>query len=400
MKFICLVLLSWNVFSQSYTISGGGSIRDDEKRSSPYSILLEMQYNKMSGMIEKRNHRFLGAAKWQNQYVYASGGYRYLPFQTFYFLKEEGLFSSFQNPQTGLVPNPVSRSFWLGLFPGRISPGIFYAEKINGKKTGFYLDFYNSFSILYLPFIDSWILFSNIKKTRMELFSRKIYYNLHSEILAKKRAQSGYASTDITSVKDKSGLFIYTDGGNLQRLSDSSLENNKNYLVYAEWNYLKSSRLEVMKVYHDSRLFSVAGVRLPVVSLKKGAVSLGCRIYQYGKRENGSGLYYEIWEKNIWFSAGVEKTEKDLLVEVRGGFKPVKNWKLELDLLSRKKNSQYSISYQRDNGEFRKVSVSKNMFEFRLKLTGPVLAVILAAYKTDPEHTYQFSGNLQFLLRF
>lgn len=408
------------IWSLDTYMSGSGGVMENSygKENLPSYYLLGIEDEKLGAILEKRNNKTIGSVKFSNKYFYIAGGYRYQPLNAFYFLKDQGLYSAFRNYETGIIPQPIRNSYWFGLFPGKISFGIFYAKTLSKKKPGYYLDFYGYLSGGYLVETKEGFLLINMRKKVNQLFNTSFVSSVHSEILIKKRTKAGYFISNLFIPFYKINWFVFSEGGNKDRLGDIFLEDNKDFLVYTEVSYDNYSRFEVLRQTKENDSIIIGGTRLPFIFLKYGAISIGGRVYAGNVEarpavekiiQQGTGVYYEIWQKKFFFSTGVEKKQTGFLYEVRAGIKPSKGWRISINYFSLGATN-YALYYARDISEYRKVGILNKKYLLELRITSPWVALSFSdsrtktytdksSGKTIPEEN-QFYATVQFMYKF
>ena len=391
-------LLSYQLQAVDYLFSAGGAISEstDGKTYLPSFVLLEGKAGDISLQGEVRDNKKLLSAKWENKYINLTGGYRYLPFNSYYLIKENNLFSSFMNPETGYVSQPVKKYYAMSFFPGKFSPGVFYSEALNGKAPMWSFNLYNIYSLVLIPGTGQGISVINLRKFKFNLFSAQLLLTIHSESLYYKRIETGYWSSEVYFPQIRSGWFLYTESGNKNRLTDPGAENNRDYQVYSEWNMKRYYRLEGYKHAKEEKLYGIGGIRVPLFVSAYGSLSPGARIYRDEATTHGTGLYYEIWKKDFYFVIGGEKREHGVLYELRSGMN-ISGYKAEVGAML-KNSPEAALFYSRDMGEFRKTIVVTNNAQVLFRFTGPNISATISS--TNTEKGNDIYSSLQLMYKF
>ena len=146
---IFLLLLFWTGFSEAkevtpkFALYGTAEYFESrfvrENQKSKTNALLNTEYKNFQIGIERRGEKELGSLEFKNDLFYISLGHRYKPIPGFYILRDEKYYSAFQNPKLGVIPQPLKKSIWLGIFPTKWSGGIFMGENLSENKPSLYI---------------------------------------------------------------------------------------------------------------------------------------------------------------------------------------------------------------------------------------------------------------------
>jgi hypothetical protein len=385
-------------------------VKDNQK--SKTNVLLNTEYKSLQVGVEKRGEKELGSAEYKNELFYISAGHRYKPIPGFYILRDEKYYSAFQNPKLGLIPQPLKKSIWLGLFPSKWSGGVFMGEDISEKKPSFYVKSPgDTFAYTYSPESKIHFLALNLRDYKIDPKSEGIL-TVSSQIMGKRENYYGYLNlnafypkkgieTEFSTYKEENGQLFATNQDNL-------LGTDKNRAFFFRLSRFHYDRLEAFQNNAEKKRERIVGVNTSLLNGGIGAICISGRAYQNKPLDPeedslelttaGLGISYEYRLKDTEFMLrGEKRRNKDELGEIKFTLRPIPELKFEISSILQKNSNQFRSLYEQwSDGENINTILTDRAAAFKIKVIGSFIVFNISGSRKINGAGEIYFANIQF----
>ncbi len=417
-----MILLSVNISANEsikYLIGGTAETLQSrfiqENSQSKTNIFASMAYSSFKVFGEKRNEKFYGSGQFQNDYLFISAGHRYKAVPGFYLLRDRKFYSAFQNPETGIIPQPLDTSAWAGGFRNGWGFGVFMGKNISEKNFSYYIKSpQEQFALTYSPekkFASLYLDFRNIK-TEEKKGSPE--FTISSQILGDKKDYYGYFNSKLIIPRQgvESEISLYReDKGNLFAMgSEKSSAVDESKAVFVKISRYHYDRIEAFQERKGIFIDNVFGVNSALVSGILGSFCVKGRYYNNSSTEGnpqivdtlGGGFGYEYRLKSTEFLLGVEERKnRDKLFEFKFTIRPVPDWKFEISsVVQGEENKFRSLFEQWSDGENVNTVLTDRKTIFKMKTSGSFLVFNISGSRKKDGKGEVYFANFQFKAEF
>lgn len=364
--------------------------------------------------IEKRRERDLGGFEYKNKRLYFSTGHRYKPIPGFYFLRDPYFYSAFQNPEHGVVQQPLILSGFLGSIWNSWGSGLFIGKGIAEKNPGIYIHSPKEImGIAYAP--ESKTGFISLNYRNIYVAGNKLLLTGSSQIYGTKLNYFGYVINRIYIPSEK--FEIYSAFTKDDRVNSLNLSQDKfgaipdRYGLVVKFSYNYYNRLEHFSEIYRYGRESMTGGNGALFSIPMGSMCFGGRYYD--KKEFNDPDYARIygilaatasweWKKNSeeFIIRYEERKNRDRLIEWKTTLRPLHDWRLEIStLISKKENQLRSVYEQWSDGENINTILTDRETVIKLKIIGSYIVINISGSRTKKGEDI-FYSNLQFKYEF
>lgn len=386
-----------------------------ENQKSKTNVLLKSEYNNFQIGIEKRGEKELGSLEFKNDFFYASIGHRFKPIPGFYILRDEKFYSAFQNPRLGIIPQPLKKSAWIGLFPSNWSVGLFMGENLSEKKPSLYLKSpLDIFAYTYSPETKIHFLSLNFRSYK-PLPSRDLELTISSQMMGTKENYFGYLNlrafspsrgieVDFSTYRENNGMLFATNQDNLR-----GTNNEKSFLFkISRFHY---DRLEAFQNNTEEKKERIVGVNSSIISGIFGAFCVSGRSYKNLIFDSSDlsvltttslGVSYEYRLRDTEFMLRFEQRKnQDKLGELKFTIRPIPEWKFEISSILQKDSNQFRSLYEQwSDGENINTILTDRTAVFKLKVIGSFLVFNVSGSRRINGSGEIYFANIQFKQEF
>ncbi|MDX1957611.1 MAG: hypothetical protein SFU98_03510 [Leptospiraceae bacterium] len=419
-RFFFLNLIFISLFAEGndwqYRVGGTGEILETrfirENDNTKTNLFGEVNHkSKTKLFIEKRQERALGAIEYKNDFFYTSLGHRYKPIPGFYFLRDSEFYSGFQNPKTGIIPQPLNRSGFIGGHYQNFGAGIFLGKEIAEKKPGFY--FHTPKEILGLGYskeTEVYFFALNLRDYKPS-YQFPVKTTVSSQAYGKKENYFGYAN--IRWEVPNSGLeFAYStylsENGNVFAVTRDNLGNDgKVFGKYFKISRYFYDRIELFESIVEKKVERVYGGNSSLISGALGAICIGARLYEMSEKNQSSSVVavstsYEYKLRSTEFILRAEtRKNQDSVLELKYTVRPIPEWRFEISSLTQKEGNEFRALYEQwSDGENMNTILTDRVFAYKLKVIGSFLVFNASGSRKREGSGEIYFANIQFKLDF
>ncbi|MBE7412901.1 MAG: hypothetical protein L6Q54_13885 [Leptospiraceae bacterium] len=420
--FLFIIILSTEILSNEnikYTLGGTAEILQSrfiqENSQSKTSVFGAIDYSYFKAFLEKRNEIFYGSGQIQNKYFFLSAGHRYKAIPGFYLLRDKKFYSAFQNPETGIIPQPLERSVWAGGFFSGWGFGVFMGKNISENNLSYYLKSpKDQFAVTYSPETKYGTLYLDFRNLKFDDKKGEPEFTISSQILGDKKNYYGYINPKLIVPRQgiETEVSIYReDKGNLFAMNSDKSQIDKNTnAVFVKISRYHYDRIEAFQERKPGSIESVYGFNTALISGNLGAFCVKGRWYEKKDLEEekqtsdtlAGGFGYEYRLKSTEFLLGVEERKnRDKLLEFKLTLKPIPNWKFEISSVVQSEENKFkSLFEQWSDGENVNTILTDRKAIFKLKTSGSFLVFNISGSRKKDGKGEVYFANFQFKTEF
>ncbi|MBP9885740.1 MAG: hypothetical protein KBF93_05570 [Leptospiraceae bacterium] len=423
---IFLLLLFWTGFSEAkevtpkFALYGTAEYFESrfvrENQKSKTNALLNTEYKNFQIGIERRGEKELGSLEFKNDLFYISLGHRYKPIPGFYILRDEKYYSAFQNPKLGVIPQPLKKSIWLGIFPTKWSGGIFMGENLSENKPSLYIKSPSDvFAYTYSPETKIHFFAMNLRGFKPNSKS-EAEYTANSQMMGTRENYFGYLNlralfpkrgieAEFSTYRENNGMLFATNQDNLR-----GTDNEKSFsFKISRYHY---DRLEAFQNITEEKNERIIGVNSSIFTGIKGAICISGRSYQNQILDSEKdisllatqavGVSYEYRLKDTEFMLRLEKRKnQDQVGELKFTIRPIPEWKFEISSILQKDSNQFRSLYEQwSDGENINTILTDRAAVFKLKVIGSFLVFNVSGSRRINGAGEIYFANIQFKQEF